>query len=214
MKAARFPLWLGLLGLAVVGVYLATATGLLRAGGNLVLVPIFAIGPVAIVGVLSIHDRLAGDHDGLLLRSATVFLVAAFALFTLMLVVQQLVALQFRDLRAHAGGAAAVDLLRSIQQGVDLVQLGVDVAFDIFYCLGVILLAGVMCRAREFGRILGMAGIVVAGGLLVLNLAAFPYVPAESGLIDLGPITGLWWVAVIGRIILHRRPRGGDRASG
>jgi hypothetical protein len=211
MTRWRHPVWLALLGLVILGVYLATTTSLLRSNGALTLIPVLAIGPVAIVGILSIHNRLAGVHDGLALRTGTVFLVVAFALLTLMLVIQQMVALQFSDLRAHASEPASLELLRSIQAGVNLVQLGTDVAFDIFYCLGVILLAVVLYRTAGFGRVLAAAGIVAAVGLLTLNLASFPYVPAESGLIDLGPVTGIWWVLVILR--LRRWGSHGPRPS-
>jgi hypothetical protein len=91
---------------------------------------------------------------------------------------------------------------------VNLVQLGADVAFDVFYCLGMILYGAVFYRTAGFGRLLGVGGIVAAGGLLAMNLASFPYVPAESGLVDLGPVTGAWWVLVILRLIRWNR---GDR---
>jgi hypothetical protein len=210
MTESRFPRWLGLLGLTIVGVYLAAASGLLASDTNLTLIPVFAIGPVAIVGMLGIHHRLAGIRDDLLLRTATVFLVVAFAIFTFMLVVQQTVALQFRDLRAQAADAPAVELLRAIQGGVNLVQLGADVAFDLFYCVGVILLSVVLYRTAGFGRWLGVGGIVVAAALLILNLVSFPYVPAESGLIDLGPATGVWWVLVVVRFVRWSRPAGAE----
>jgi hypothetical protein len=210
MTESRFPRWLGLLGLTIVGVYLAAASGLLASDTNLTLIPVFAIGPVAIVGMLGIHHRLAGIRDDLLLRTATVFLVVAFAIFTFMLVVQQTVALQFRDLRAQAADAPAVELLRAMQGGVNLVQLGADVAFDLFYCVGVILLSVVLYRTAGFGRWLGVGGIVVAAALLILNLVSFPYVPAESGLIDLGPATGVWWVLVVVRFVRWSRPAGAE----
>jgi hypothetical protein len=210
MTESRFPRWLGLLGLPIVGVYLAAASGLLASDTNLTLIPVFAIGPVAIVGMLGIHHRLAGIRDDLLLRTATVFLVVAFAIFTFMLVVQQTVALQFRDLRAQAADAPAVELLRAIQGGVNLVQLGADVAFDLFYCVGVILLSVVLYRTAGFGRWLGVGGIVVVAALLILNLVSFPYVPAESGLIDLGPATGVWWVLVVVRFVRWSRPAGAE----
>lgn len=66
-----------------------------------------------------------------------------------------------------------------------------------FYCLGIIALSAVMYREPSFGRLLGGFGVVSAAALLVLNLATFPHGPSSSGLIDLGPVTGLWWLCVI-----------------
>jgi hypothetical protein len=123
-----------------------------------------------------------------------VFLVIAFALFTLMIVVQQTVVLQFREWRLEAG--------------VNLVQRGIDVTFDIVYCFGVISLGVVLYQMVGFGRGLAAAGIFAAGVLLAANLATFPHPPAESGLIDLGPVTAVWWVLVILRLIRVGTPMG------
>lgn len=196
-----------LFGLAVVLVYLGAATGLLRHVNQLLLVLVFAIGPVAIVGVLAIHERLAAAGSSLMLKVGTAFLIVAFAFFNLMLVVQQTIFMQFHDFIAAAPDEAAEQALRLVRRGVNLVQLGIDVSFDIFYCVGLILVAAVMYRHRDFGKFFGVFGAASAAALLVFNLWTFPYIPAESGLVNLGPVTGLWWLAVIVQMIrLTRRP--------
>ena len=134
------------------------------------------------------------------LRVGTTFLIVAFALLNLMLVVQQMVRLQFRQFRLAAGDASQAALLDAVFKGTNLIQLGIDVSFDVFYCLGVIALSAVMYREPGFGRVLGAFGIVSAAALLVFNLATFPYGPADSGLVDLGPVTGIWWLCVIVQI--------------
>jgi hypothetical protein len=93
-------------------------------------------------------------------------------------------------------------------KGTNLIQQGIDVSFDVFYCLGMIVLAAVLYRHRDFGRILGGLGVMSAAGLLVLNLWTFPYPPANSGLLDLGPPTGVWWLLVCVQIqrVLRRAP--------
>jgi hypothetical protein len=203
MGGQRFPLWLGVAGLVVIVAYLGSTTGLLPAD-RLVLIAVFALGPVAVVGMLSIHERLGAGGPTLALRAGTVLLVIAFALFTLMVVVQQTVVLQFRGLRASAD-ASDSELLKTIFIGVNFVQLGIDVAFDLFYCAGMSLVALVMFRHPDYGRLLGGFGMVSAVVLLALNLAAFPDVPGESGLIDVGPVTGMWWLWVIVQMIRNDR---------
>lgn len=201
----RWVLFLGVLGLVVVLTYLAATLGLLRNVDNLVLALVFGIGPVAIVGVLEIYERFPPTKVTLGLKAGSVFLVVAFALFNLMLVVQQLVRLQAREMISVAGEEATKQMLKAVLRMVDLVQLGIDVSFDIFYCLGVILVSVAMYSHRDFGRIIGVFGVLSAVALLSLNLAAFPKVPGESGLVDLGPITAVWWLAVI--VQLMRRPK-------
>jgi hypothetical protein len=203
-----------ILGLAVVLVYLGAATGILKGADNLTLALVFAIGPVAIVGVLSISRRLAPQGGSLVLRAGTTFLTIGFALFTLMLVVQQTIFIRFRQFRSEATDEAAKEALALVFKGVNLVQLGADVAFDVFYCLGVILLAAVMYRHRDFGKAFGVLGIVSASALLAFNLYTFPSVPADAGLVDLGPVTGLWWLAVIVQFFrLERKSRSAARTA-
>ena len=55
-----------------------------------------------------------------------------------------------------------------------------------------------------FNRFVSIFGVVSAGALLVLNLFAFPNVPKESRLVDLGPVTGIWWLMVISQIVRFR----------
>ena len=210
---SRFGLIPAILGFIVLGTYLTTSMGFLPGSQKLVLLIYFAIGPVAIIGSLGIRRSLVGAGGSLWVDAGTVFLVVAFAFFNLMLVVQQYVRLSVREtLRAtgaDALSAQAEGSLRETWRVVDLVQQGIDVSFDIFYCLGLLLIAGVMTRHPDFGRFLGWFGLISATALLALNLGAFPHIPGESGLVDLGPLTGIWWVLVIIQLIrLDRRRHG------
>jgi len=194
---SRIVVLLGILGLVVVCVYLAAALGVIRNVNNIILALVFAIGPVAILGVLEISRRLETQEGLSTVGPGQVFLVIAFALFTLMLVVQQTVFLRYDQFLAEAAGSDRTETLRTAFSLVNQVQLGIDVCFDIFYCAGVVLLSIAMFQHRDFGRFIGVFGVVSATALLLFNLATFPGVPAESGLIDLGPLTGVWWILVI-----------------
>jgi hypothetical protein len=65
-----------------------------------------------------------------------------------------------------------------------------------------------MFRHEDFGRLIGGFGMLSGAALLAFNLATFPYIPAESGLVDLGPVTAIWWLAVILQLFrLDRRDK-------
>jgi hypothetical protein len=68
---------------------------------------------------------------------------------------------------------------------LEAVWLGLDVAWDAYIGLGTIL----------FG-ISALAHPRLGAALLVLNLASFPTPPANAGSIDIGPLVGLWYLAV------------------
>ena len=198
---SRLRILIGLIGLAFVSVYLAAALGLVKDVSKLVLVLVFAVGPAAVVGVWMIMDRLERAEKSPAARLGAIFLTIAFSMFTLMIVVQQTVRLRYLQMAADAPEQALKSSLKQIYGVVDLVQQGIDVSFDIFYCIGLLFLAAAMYRRPDFGKFLSIFGLAAGGSLLIFNLWTFPYIPAESGLIDLGPVTGLWWVLVIVQII-------------
>ena len=123
--------------------------------------------------------------------------------------------LQYRqDYLENATDETVYEFLRLIFKGTNLVQLGIDVAFDIVYSLGLILLSAAFLRHSRFGVVLGIYGIVTGGLLLAFNMATFPVPPAEAGLIDFGPFTGLFWlVLIIGGFISGRRARDAPAGS-
>jgi hypothetical protein len=199
-------------GLFFVMVYIVLATGIVPVPDHLAMTLMFFIGPAAISGVLSIwrtvrdDDRMNGPLSAPML-TGTVFLVIAFALFNLMLVVQETVHAYFRELLAAATTDAVRENLRLAFRVVNPVQLGIDISFDIFYCLGILMVASVMYRARIFGRLIAAYGMITAAALLIFNLWTFPKPPASAGLIDLGPATALWWIAVIVQMLRASRHR-------
>lgn len=89
--------------------------------------------------------------------------------------------------------------LRAGFEAANGIQLGLDVAWDVFLIMGAVLLAWNMSVHPRFGRVLALPGIVIAVALLVINVAAFPE-PLGHKAIDLGPVIGLWYVIVSVRL--------------
>jgi len=93
------------------------------------------------------------------------------------------------------------------------VDLGLDVAFDVFVGIGTTLFGWCMLKDPRFGQILGGAGILV-GTVVILgfNFATFPLPPAEGGLFDPGIVTGLWYLAVV-IMMIRWKPEAEGQAS-
>ena len=96
---------------------------------------------------------------------------------------------------------------RAHHEGVaEHVEFGLDLSWDVFLVAGTILFCCAMFGDPRFGRRFALPGIGVAVGLYALNFATFPTPPASEGLVDLGPLVGLWYAAVSVQA-LRLRPR-------
>ena len=194
------PYVLPIVVLAVLAAYVLTSTTGRSIGLGFSFLSLLALGVLGILGSLELGRRLDPRYETLRARAGTAFGVCAFAIFVVVMVVQFGARLLWREhlVRDVAVGLPEQEaMLKLAFQGVNAVQATMDVAFDIFYCLAVILFSSLMIQHRAFGRVIGSFGLLAAGGLLLLNLVTFPLPPSMSGLYDLGPLTGVWWVVVI-----------------
>src|SRR3990172_13133443 len=75
---------------------------------------------------------------------------------------------------------------------------GALVTVTIIIGIGTLLFGAAMLGHPRFGKVVGIAGMVV-GGVIILgfNVATFPDPPGEAGLFDPGPVTGLWYLWVV-----------------
>jgi hypothetical protein len=79
---------------------------------------------------------------------------------------------------------------------VEAVWLGLDVAWDAYIGLGTVLFAIAALSHPRLGKSYGITGLAIGVALLVLNLASFPTPPGDAGLADVGPLIGIWYLAV------------------
>ena len=93
--------------------------------------------------------------------------------------------------------------------GVNVVQSGLDVSWDIFASLGTILLAASLTAHPAFRRGWCAAGSAVAAVALILNMVTFPAAPAAAGFMDLGPGVGAWYAITL-VVFARYLPRRGD----
>ena len=178
----------GILGIAA---YFAAAMVDLPSRATLVLA--FSMGPLLSVAFMGFYHFLGAHRNSAALQTATAFGVIAGTILNLMLVVQQSLFISLPSATRAAMGSAWT--------GLNMVQLGMDVSWDIYISVATILLGVVLWKHPRFG--VALAGITVFAGslLLVLNLWTFPIPPGESGLFDIGPFVGLWFVVLSVRML-------------
>jgi hypothetical protein len=161
-----------------------------------------AFGPLLATASIGLYHVLAEAGNSVMLQLAVIFNVLGATIFTMMGLVQLSVHYQFETLSQSS------DLSSALIVTVDAVQLGLDVAWDVFISVGTLLFALSMFKDVRFGRIIGSLGVLIAVALLVLNVLTFPVPPANSNLIDLGPLLGLWYLVVtifIGKQLFARK---------
>ena len=159
---------------------------------------------LSIVYAYALYDYVAMERQGTANRLGFVFAAAAFTTLLAMIVVQLAVGAGLDEIVAGLDVAAA-DTLR---RGLRLIDHGLDVAWDILIGVALVLSGIAMSRRAGLGIAWGAASAVLGVALVALNVASFPWPPADSGLVDIGPLIGLFVMALGGRLAwLGRRTR-------
>ena len=194
-------LWIGsgLAGVAAIVCYvlaIALPWPETRLGTSAALLVVAAWPVLSIVYSYGLYSFVAAERDGTANRLGLLFAVAAFTTVLAMLVVQLAVGAGFAEVTRGLDPETAAALKR----GLRLVDLGLDVAWDVL--IGAALVAsGLAIRGRSgLGPLWGLASAGLGAALVVLNAATFPWPPASRGLFDIGPVIGLFVMALAGRL--------------
>lgn len=150
--------------------------------------PLLGLSAVGSYYFLALHKRTIS------LQIAVISQIIAGVLVTTMLLVQYALNLSKPELIDPASEWAWTSL--------NNMQLGIDVAWDVFLFLACILFAINMFNHPKFGKIFSLSGIMISVLLITFNIMTFPTPPAEAGSVDLGPILGLWGLAVTINILV------------
>jgi hypothetical protein len=173
--------------------------------------PLLALGSAGLWELLGLHRRTATLDVGLVAN------LAAGVAVTLMFLAQLGLKAWFD---AGLGGSAqqvSREVAEAAFQAGNGIQLGLDVAWDVFLAIGTAMLAWNMRQHPRFGRAYAATGLLLAAALVGLNLAAFPENPGRAGLVDVGPLVGGWYLWVTLRMAAslgwaqdHRRASARD----
>lgn len=193
----------GVCGVLAMAVYTVGSAAELTIAQEAVVATVF--GPAIACASMGLYHVLRLRRRTVSLDLGLVANVAAGVTVTLMLMAQLGLKGWFE---LEFGDGATDSTERTLQAAFEAangIQLGLDVAWDVFLVIGTVLLAVNMWRHPRFGRVLAAAGIAIAVGLIVINLAMFPEPPGHAGVIDLGPFIGLWYVVVSVRLLTSGR---------
>ncbi|MCK6543465.1 hypothetical protein L6Q79_12375 [bacterium] len=188
----------GIAGVLSVISYLCIITVSLNPALTFVGVMLFSI--LGIISWYALHILLKGDMDDHL--SVIGFYMGALAFLVLAVFLAAQIAIQagFEDSFIKE---LSVDpnTSRLVQRAVRLIDMGLDVVWDMFIGTSFLCYAIVMRRHPYFGWIWTLPFGLLAILLIVLNAATFPWPPSEMGLFDVGPFCGLFMIAIHVRMI-------------
>lgn len=164
---------------------------------QLILILGASFGPALAIASFALGRILLQRHASVSAQLGALSNIIAGALVTVMIIVQLAV-------RYSTVPSQDPELEKFVVKKIWDVVLGLDVAFDVFIGLGTIFFGFSMLRDRRFGKAVGLSGIFI-GGIVVLgfNFYSFPIPPKDAGLLDSGPISGLWYTIVTILIIYY-----------
>ncbi len=165
-------------------------------GTSVSLLVVSAFPILGIVYSYGLYSYIAAERESTSNRLGIVFAVAAFATVLGMIVVQLAVGAGIGEMTTGLEEQTA----RALRRGLRLVDLGLDVAWDML--IGTALMcSGVAMRVRRgLGPWWGLSSAALGAALIVLNAATFPWPPGDRGLIDIGPFIGLFMIGLAARL--------------
>jgi hypothetical protein len=161
----------------------------------LVYISAFAFGPLLAIGCTGLYYFLSATDESPRLQIAVVSAIAGGITLLLMLTVQQSVFSVIE--KTPATSSAEIKTVgERINKGLNNVQLGMDIAWDVLICTATILFGYSMMKKTGFWRIIGFIGLALGFLLLGFNMYYFPKPPDSVGSIDWGPFVAIWYLVV------------------
>ena len=156
---------------------------------------------LSIIFVFALYKYIALEHQSAFSQLALIMACIAFAMVALMISVQMSVRLGITEYLTTTP-VENKDVFVLIRKSVRMVDMGIDVAWDIFIGVSLIFLGIAIKSHKSFGIWWASAAMILAVALLVLNLITFPWPPDSRELMDVGPAIGLFIIILSTKLYL------------
>ena len=176
---------------------------------------ILAMAPFAIGFAYALSQLIAWERDGPLNQLGFVFAVVGFAILAVTQSFQNAVSIVLTD-EMNAEGSAGRETWDRIYAGLNALDLGTDLAWDLFLGLWLLCVGVAMYRHSRLGARWAIPALALVPPFYAFNVAATP----EPPLVDLGPVIGMYFTALSAWLVWlgtrragFERPRGGAATS-
>ncbi len=171
--------------------------------GTVLTVSLFPI--LGIVYAWGLRDYIGVERAGAVNALAFVFAAVAFTTLLSMLLAQLSVVARIGEITRGLDDQVA----RAIRRGLRMIDLGLDVAWDLLIGTALVLWGLAMRRRGGLGPLWGYPSVGFGVALIALNASTFPTPPANAGLFDVGPFIAAFMLALALRLTwLGWRARG------
>ncbi len=156
---------------------------------------------LSIIFAFSFHQYVSLTKQSACNHLALIFITLAFLLVAAMLSIQLGVGTGMEESISKATEGDRTSL-QSFYGSLRLVDLGLDVAWDMFIGTGLIFLSLVLKGHEKFGILWSAPLFLLALMLIVFNVATFPSPPDTAGLFDVGPFIGVFIILLSIRLFV------------
>ncbi len=197
----------GVCGILAMAVYFVTASGVLPIPFRVEYPVFWFFGPLLVVTAFGFYHFFRLEGPSVALELSRLFMVIAGALVCLMGTVQGVAREHFAAVERNWSEGASEAVLMGYR-GANAIQSGADLAWDIFIFLAIALLGWVMLHQSVAWRGIGIFGTAIAILGLAFNLYTWRANPGTAGLIDVGPVAGLWLLVSASYLLFKSRSLG------
>ncbi len=160
---------------------------------------VFTVSLFPILGIVyayGLRGYIAAERDGAVNTLGFVFAALAFTTLLSMLLAQLSVVTRIAEITSGLDEPVA----RAIRRGLRMIDLGLDVAWDLLIGTALIFWGLAMGRRGGLGPYWGYPSVAFGIALIVLNGSTFPTPPANAGLFDIGPFIAAFMLLLAGRL--------------
>jgi hypothetical protein len=140
-------------------------------------------------------------RPGIANHLAFLFACIAFTMVALMLAIQIILKAGI-DQQAEGLGELAVRELTELKYTLRWIDLGIDLAWDVFLGVSMICLSLAITRVRGFRLYWSVPAMLLGISVIVLNLITLPDPPNTKGIPDIGPFLGVFVTLLAVRVLL------------
>lgn len=155
---------------------------------------------LSIIFAFVVYKYIAIEKQSISNQLAFLFTSIAFVLVSIMIAIQLVAKTGMNETIANAQGNEQ-DILTAILTSLRWVDLGIDLAWDMFLGVALLFLSSAVFKHPRFGLWWSIPFAVLGILMIFLNLLTYPHPPDTQGIFDIGPVVGTVMIIFASRIV-------------